>query len=252
MDGSPSHWERAIGLCRSVDERETESMIPLAHDFTGERVLVFGGGPVGTRKARRFASEGDVVLVSPSFSAPERTDIGRDRSASERSSIERIRAAPGPESVDNWIDRTDPALVVAATDDTDLNAAIERAARERNLLSNRTDQSGRRDPLSVAVPATVRADPVVVAVTTGATSPALARYLREQITETIDGAGAMAELSGSLRDDLAATDVDPATRQEAIRTVVRNEHVWKALDTGIDKAEKRATDVIEDVTGDPL
>ncbi|WP_436933939.1 precorrin-2 dehydrogenase/sirohydrochlorin ferrochelatase family protein [Halovenus marina] len=227
-------------------------MIPLAHDFTGERVLVFGGGPVGVRKAHRFASEADVVLVSPTFSPPERTDIGRDESASARNRIERVRAAPEPESVDDWIDRTDPALVVAATDDAELNAAIERAAQERNLLYNRTDQSERRGPMSVAVPATVRSDPVAVAVTTGATSPALARYLREQITETIDGAGAMAELSGSLRDDLAATDIDAATRREAIRTVVRNEGVWKALDTGIDKAEKRATDVIEDVTGDPL
>ena len=105
--------------------------------------------------------------------------------------------------------------------------------------------------MSVAVPATVRSDPVVVAVSTGATSPALARSLREQIADTIEGAGAMAELSGELRTDLAATDLDPAARREAIRTVVRNDGVWKALDTGIDKAEQRATDVIEDVTGDP-
>ena len=28
-------------------------MIPLLHDFADERVLVFGGGPVGARKARR-------------------------------------------------------------------------------------------------------------------------------------------------------------------------------------------------------
>jgi precorrin-2 dehydrogenase/sirohydrochlorin ferrochelatase len=60
----------------------------------------------------------------------------------------------------------------------------------------------------------------------------------------------MATLSGSLRDDLAAADIDPETRRAAIRAVVRNEGVWKALDTGINKAEQRATDVIEDVTGD--
>lgn len=227
-------------------------MIPLAHDFRGERVLVFGGGSVGTRKARRFASEAEVVLVSPSFGASEHRAVGRDESVARHGSIERVRAAPAPEAAADWIDRSSPALVVAATDDADLNAAIERAARDRNLLYNRTDQSGSRDPGSVAVPATVRSDPVVVAVTTGATSPALARHLREQIAETIDGAGGMAELSGSLRDDLAAADIDPATRREAIRAVVRNEGVWKALDTGIDKAQERATDVIEDVTGDPL
>jgi len=40
-------------------------VIPLFHDFTDETVLVFGGGPVGARKARRFAAEADVVVVSP-------------------------------------------------------------------------------------------------------------------------------------------------------------------------------------------
>jgi hypothetical protein len=45
-------------------------MIPLLHDFTGATVLVFGGGTVGARKARRFASEADVVVVSGSGTLP--------------------------------------------------------------------------------------------------------------------------------------------------------------------------------------
>jgi precorrin-2 dehydrogenase/sirohydrochlorin ferrochelatase len=36
-------------------------MIPLLHDFSGETVLVFGGGRVGARKARRFAREAKVL-----------------------------------------------------------------------------------------------------------------------------------------------------------------------------------------------
>jgi precorrin-2 dehydrogenase/sirohydrochlorin ferrochelatase len=213
-------------------------------------VLVFGGGAVGTRKARRFASEADVLVVSPSFASLNGSAASRDDATPDGGSIERIRAAPAPGAVGDWLDRTEPALVVAATDDTELNEAIEQAARERGLLYNRTDQSGARDLQSVVVPATVRSDPVVVAITTGATSPALARHLREEVANTVDGAGAMATLSGSLRDDLAAADIDPETRRAAIRAVVRNEGVWKALDTGINKAEQRATDVIEDVTGD--
>ncbi len=42
-------------------------MIPLYHDFSDETVLIFGGGPVGARKARRFAAEARVVVVSPEF-----------------------------------------------------------------------------------------------------------------------------------------------------------------------------------------
>ncbi len=40
-------------------------MIPLLHDFADATVLIFGGGPVGARKARRFAREATVVVVSP-------------------------------------------------------------------------------------------------------------------------------------------------------------------------------------------
>ena len=39
-------------------------MIPLVHDVGGETVLVFGGGTVGARKARRFAREARVVARS--------------------------------------------------------------------------------------------------------------------------------------------------------------------------------------------
>ncbi|WP_255359166.1 NAD(P)-dependent oxidoreductase [Haladaptatus sp. R4] len=42
-------------------------MIPLFHDFRGERVLVFGGGRVGYRKTRRFAREATVVVVGAEF-----------------------------------------------------------------------------------------------------------------------------------------------------------------------------------------
>lgn len=213
-------------------------MIPLLHDFTGTTVLVFGGGPVGARKARRFAREARVVVVSPAFAD---ADFG---------GAERVRAAPDDEAVAAWIERTDPALVVAATDDADRNAAIEHAAREHGALVNRTDQHGERDPGSVVVPATVRDDPVIAAVATGGTSPALSRYLRERIEGEIDKSGEMAQLTGELRDDLQDRGVDPEARRDAIRAVVRSARVWKHLDSGRTKARQVAEDVTTDVTGD--
>jgi precorrin-2 dehydrogenase/sirohydrochlorin ferrochelatase len=213
-------------------------MIPLLHDFEGETVLVFGGGSVGARKARRFAREADVVVVSPDFVD---ADFG---------GAQRVRAAPDEADVAAWFDRIDPALAVAATDDAAVNAAVERVADDRGVLSNRTDQSGGRDPGSVVVPATVRDDPVVAAVATGGTSPALSRLLRQRIETEIDGAGAMAELTGELRAELQADGVDPETRREAVRAVVRSDRVWKALDSGDTNTRQVAVDVLSDVTGD--
>lgn len=211
-------------------------MIPLLHDFTGRRVLVFGGGPVGARKARRFAREARVLVVSLAFAD---ADFGDS---------ERVRAAPTPERVPGWFERTNPALAVAATSDEAVNDAVARAARERGTLLNRADRSGggSGDPHDVTVPATVRDDPVVLAVATGGRSPALSRYLRERFENEFAGAGAMATLTGRLRERLRE-DTPPAQRRAAIRAVVRSEQVWKALGDGTSNPAQEAQSVISDV-----
>ena len=212
-------------------------MIPLLHDFAGETVLVFGGGPVGARKARRFTREATVVVVAPSFTD---ADFG---------GAERVRAAPAPDDIPDWLDPA-PALVVAATDDGALNARVESEARERGILVNRTDTHGDRDPDSVVVPATVRDGEVVVAVSTGGAAPALSKHLREQLEAEIADAGAMAELTGDIRDRLQREGVDPESRRDAVRAVVREERVWKHLGTAKAKAEQEADAVVDGIVGD--
>jgi len=206
-------------------------MIPLLHDFTGATVLVFGGGPVGARKARRFAREAEVLVVSPAFA---------DRSFGD---AELIRAAPAPDAVDDWLERFDPALVVAATDDQTVNEAVVTAARDRSILVNQADRSGSRDPGSVVVPATVREDPVVVSVATGGTAPALSKHLRQELEETLAGAGEMATVCGELRTELKSRNVDPERRRRIVTDVVNSPAVWTALRTGTSNCGQ----VIEDV-----
>ncbi|MFW6435440.1 MAG: precorrin-2 dehydrogenase/sirohydrochlorin ferrochelatase family protein [Halovenus sp.] len=210
-------------------------MMPLVHDFEGERVLVFGAGQVGARKARHFASEASVFVVSPQF---EDESYG---------GAELLRTAPAPDDVPGWLSRIDPALVVAATDDAELNERIEAEASERGILCNRADVAGPRGASSVVVPATVRDDPVVVSVSTGATSPVVSRHLRQELETAIDGAGEMAELTGSLREELAGPD-----RRAALRAVVSSGEVWKALDTEGTNPRKVATDVIAEATGESV
>ncbi|GAA0263213.1 precorrin-2 dehydrogenase/sirohydrochlorin ferrochelatase family protein [Halobacterium noricense] len=212
-------------------------MIPLFHDFADETVLVVGGGPVGARKARKFAREADVLVLSPDFADADFGDA------------ERVQTMPAPEDAADWVARTNPALVVAATDDGDVNDAFVAAARDAGALVNRADESGGRDADSVVVPATVRDDPVAVAVATGGASPALSKYLREQLENELAGAGAIAELTADLRTELQAADVDPETRRNAVRAVVRSGPVWKALRTGGTNARQTADDVVADVVG---
>jgi precorrin-2 dehydrogenase/sirohydrochlorin ferrochelatase len=224
-------------------------MLPLYHDFADETVVVFGGGPIGARKARRFDAEARVIVVSPAFGADDFGDAAL------------VRARPAPDDVERWIDRAAPALVVAATDDDAVNDAVAAAARQRGILVNRADRSaatadggGRGDdpggpPVDVVVPATVSDGDVRVAISTGGRSPALAKHLRERIESTVDGAEGMAELTADLRAELRASDVGPSARRDAVRAVVGDSEVWKGLRTGTPNPRQEATRVIQDTIG---
>ncbi|GGN08193.1 precorrin-2 dehydrogenase/sirohydrochlorin ferrochelatase family protein [Halarchaeum nitratireducens] len=213
-------------------------MIPLAFDFTDESVLVVGGGTVGARRARRFAREARTVVLSPAFAAADFGDA------------ELVRARADRETLDAWLSRLDPALVVAATDDGGTNETVAAAARSAGALVNRADHAGERAFDDVTVPATVRDDPVTIAVSTGGTSPALAKRLRERIGEAVDGAGAMADLTAGLRADLEAAGVPPEERRDALRAVVRSEPVWKALRSADTKSDQAVDDAVRRIVTD--
>ncbi len=219
-------------------------MLPLFHDLDGARVLVVGGGPVAARKARFFADEAEVVVLARDFAA------GADFGAA---SVGRVRVALSPGDLAGWLDRVDPAVVVAATDDGDLNDAVDAAARDAGALCNRADEAGGRRPGSVTFPATARDGDVVVAVGTGGRSPALAAHLRDSVEAALDDfahADEMATLTARLRADLADGDLPPADRHAALRAVVRSREVWTAFHTPGSNPRERAADVISDVTGD--
>jgi precorrin-2 dehydrogenase/sirohydrochlorin ferrochelatase len=118
-------------------------MIRLLHDLTDETVLVFGDRSVGGRKARRFGREADVV-VGPSLSADDDAGAGMGRTA------------PEPAAVGCQIDRTDPAVVVPATDDGAVNGARADAAGTRGVHLNRAARTGGRAAGSVVVRPTAR------------------------------------------------------------------------------------------------
>lgn len=209
-------------------------MIPLLHDFEGARVLIFGGGRVGARRARRFAREADVYVLAPAFADREFEDARR------------VRAAPSGAEVGEWVDRVDPALVVAATDDGDVNDAAAAAARNRGLLVNRADRAGGRSVESVAVPATVRDGPVVAAVGTSGRAPALSAHLRREVESLLDGTGALADLLYALRQETDG-DFSAAARRAAFERVVADESVRDALaDDDADRARAAARSVLEE------
>lgn len=193
-------------------------MIHLVHDFTGETVLIFGGGSVGARRARTF-DDADVVVVSPEF-----VDANFGSAAL-------VRIDPSVDDARELITRADPVLVVLATDDGEFNASVADEARDFGALVNRTDQAaiGRR---AVDVPAIARDGSVVASVSTGGLSPTLSGQLRDRIAEELEGSGELARVSGALRTELRDRGIPSGSRREAFRSIVENDHVWNAAREG--------------------
>jgi siroheme synthase-like protein len=135
-------------------------------DLRGRRCLVVGGGSVAVEKVHGLLDcEAHVAVVAPHIDDELR-----------RLPVRIERRAFRDDDLDGNL------LVVAATDDRAVNAHVSRTAAERSLLCNVAD-----DPelCSFILPALVRRDPIVVGVSTGGASPALAQRIRADIAELV-------------------------------------------------------------------
>src|SRR5439155_936643 len=93
-------------------------------------------------------------------------------------------------------------LVLVATDRGEVNAAVAREAHERGVWINAAD-----DPANCTfiLPALVRRGDLTVAVSTGGTSPALARKVREELAHHLTAEYAtLAAIAGDVRRELRA------------------------------------------------
>lgn len=144
---------------------------PVLLDVARLRVLVVGGGAVGTRKVAGLVEAGGRPdVVSPQATAELAELVARE------GLVWHCR----PWSAD--ADAAGYHLVFAATDSAEVNAAVADAARSAGALVSRADQG---DAGEVQVPSTLREGDVVVALSTGGASPLLARRIRERLAETV-------------------------------------------------------------------
>jgi len=145
----------------------------LAWRLAGRRVLVVGGGDIGTAKVETLQGTGaEIVVVDPTP-----TERVRDLVAQYELTLKPRRFRP-------W-DLRGAALVIAATGDSTTNRRIRRWARLLGVVVNAVDDPQQCD---VTVPAVIHRGPVSIAITTGGSTPAGARFLREELTSTIDAA----------------------------------------------------------------
>jgi len=149
---------------------KAETYYPLFADLRGRRCLVVGGGLIAQRKVAMLVSCGAAVsVVSP--------DVTRRLGAYARQGrIRHVARRFRPSDLRGvW-------LAFAATDDERINEAVSRHAARRRIFANVVD----RKPLcSFIAPAIARRGNLVMAVSTGGGSPALAKKLRSDLARTL-------------------------------------------------------------------
>ncbi|OGK85382.1 MAG: hypothetical protein A2X52_03150 [Candidatus Rokubacteria bacterium GWC2_70_16] len=168
---------------------------PVCLELAGQPCLVIGGGPVAERKVEGLLAAGAAVtVVSPSLTA--------GLAALARGG--RIRHLPreyGPGDV------AGNRLTLAATGKREVDAAASREGRERGVWVNAADAP---DLCDFTLPAVLRRGDLVVAVSTGGASPALARAVREELEGHLPEAyAALADIVAEVRRELRQRACSP-------------------------------------------
>ena len=165
--------------------------LPLFMQLRSQPVVVVGGGRIAVRKVELLRKSGaQITVVSPEL----REELKRLASSGEIRHIPERFAEAHVEGA---------TIVVAATNDHDVNVAVSGAARARKIPVNVVDNPA----LSTFIfPAIVDRSPIIAAVSSGGESPVLARRVREQIEALLpQRLGALARFMGARRKSVQNT-----------------------------------------------
>jgi len=178
--------------------------LPVCLKLTHQPVLLVGGGAVATRKARLLDRAGAILhVLAPDIDQELRAIVGRKGRIEEAS----------------WDNRAvgQYRAVVAATQNTEVNAAVAARAHEQNIPVNVVDTPAL---CSFIIPAIVDRNPLLIAISSSGSSPVLARRLRSDIESRYpEGYGEVARFLGDWREQVGA----------ALASEEQRRHFWEDL-----------------------
>lgn len=176
--------------------------------LAGLRCVVVGGGEVALRKVGALLASGaQVEVISPALQPQlaEWRDAGRLQHTARPYGAGDLQGA---------------FLVIAATDRREVNAAVAIEAQQRGVLHNIADDP---DAGNFHTLAAVQRGDVLLAVSTGGGSPALAAQIRRKLETTFGPEyGVLAARLGALRREIGHT-LAPAVRTRLWRALASDE-----------------------------
>ena len=161
---------------------------PLFLELAGRACLVVGGGTVAQRKVEGLLEGGaEVTVVSPRLCKGLKTLAQQGHICAL---TRRYRRG----------DLRGKTLVVAATNDPQVNGQVAADAQQQGILVNGVD---RPELCSFIVPSVIRRGDLVLAISTGGKSPAVAKRLRRELETWLDsGPGQLLGLAAEVRQEL--------------------------------------------------
>jgi uroporphyrin-III C-methyltransferase/precorrin-2 dehydrogenase/sirohydrochlorin ferrochelatase len=179
---------------------------PVFFDLKAQRVLIVGGGEVALRKVTLLERTGaDITVVAPQI----HPDL-MSRAAAGKLKLAIREFLPD--------DLLNIRLVIVATSQRAANRWIAKLSDARGIPVNVVDD---REASRFIVPAIIDRDPVLVAISTGGTSPVLARRLRERLEAIVPKKiGAFALWLRALRKTARRRLRDTDTRRRFFEAVV--------------------------------
>jgi precorrin-2 dehydrogenase / sirohydrochlorin ferrochelatase len=166
---------------------------PVSLDLDGRPCLVVGAGRIAVRKTEQLLRCGATVTVM----APEVDSAFGDLPVR----VEQRRYSAG--DVDGFW------LVITATADTAVDQQIFDECEARHIWCNSADDPQR---CSFILPAVHRQGPISVAISTGGVSPALASWLRGNLSAVLGPE--FAELAARLADERAAVHAEGRSTED--------------------------------------
>ena len=164
--------------------------LPLFFDLKSKPVLVVGGGAVALRKARLLNQAGAVLTIVSEQIIPDLKAL--------------IESNSGHLVKENYSGQVGLgfALAIAATDNQDVNILVSQDAKSANIPVNVVDNP---DLCTFIFPAIVDRSPVIAAVSSGGSSPVLARLLRAKLETVIPASyGRLSLLAEKYRNQVKA------------------------------------------------
>ncbi|NNN01021.1 MAG: bifunctional precorrin-2 dehydrogenase/sirohydrochlorin ferrochelatase [Acidimicrobiaceae bacterium] len=201
------------------------TMLPLVLKLSNRPVLVVGAGRVGVGKARLLMESGARVTMI----APEHVH----ELPAGLATFHRRAYQPG--------DLLGFMLVVSATGDAHVNDLVVSEARDRGIWINVVDDPERSDYFFTAVH---RSGDVVLSVSTEGASPALAREIRDRISESLpDNLADIADQLRSMRQRLhdSGLSTEGVDWRPIMRRLIDHPSAPRATDCIVGRAASQET-----------